>query len=787
MEEEGGEDVISRVDTDTATADTLHRVDLTFELHQEKVVPASETTKPFSVEKNSQGYLNYFLPQCPNGITGVEGFNKLFYPEVFDSTDILFYGNDGGMKFYIIMKPGADYDVGLNFDGQDSITVIGDTVLNIHSSIATYSYPRPEVFQIDGNGNRVALNWLGEYVDWGNGRVGFYVGSIDGNLPFVIEVGQSPSSMAAGCIDNLCWSTYVGGNIQEDFNDMTLDKYGNPHVTGYTTSTNFPWTANVVTGGSLGGDKAILAKFKQSSDSLLWATYYGGNNANCTSNSNLGNGVTVKFNGDVVMVGSTDCNNFPVQASTSGSGYFQNSNNATGGFCRTSFIVKLDSTGTVRKWATYYGGTGQTVLGDPVFVPRPAFFYEEYLYVVGNSDTTTPVMFKQGAYNDFVTGGALILEFDSRDTIVWGSFICTGIAYSIARGTDILDYNTYVTGSVKSNSLPIVNPGGNAYVDNSHNGYDDIFIIKFNVPDTVTWSTYYGGSLLHDAGYAITVKNDRIAVTGQTSSTNFPTYWTGGNQYIDSVNTGTTVIDACILKFTTGGELLWATLYGGDELEFGHGVAFDDDMNLFVTGVTESYNSFNTQPFTGTYYDNSGASRDAFVLGFSSWNQLQWATFFGGNSDDRGTEIAVYQNSALYLCGSTYSTETSFPLADPLGNSDYYDGIWEGGTYAGDAFISRFVLTGIGIGINEVNTINGNFALYPNPNDGSFTIVLNDIHERKIKLHIYSVLGAEVYSSEIVNDGNGKKKIDVNKLASGLYMIRVEAGNKMYSSKFIKQ
>ena len=90
---------------DTTNTDTLQRVDLTFERDWKIAEAANLKTQPLPSEKNGQGYRNYFLGHCPKGVTGVEGFSRLYYPEVFEGTDVLFYGNNAGMKLYIIVKP----------------------------------------------------------------------------------------------------------------------------------------------------------------------------------------------------------------------------------------------------------------------------------------------------------------------------------------------------------------------------------------------------------------------------------------------------------------------------------------------------------------------------------------------------------------------------------------------------------------------------------------------------------------------------------------------------------
>jgi len=74
--------------------------------------------------------------------------------------------------------------------------------------------------------------------------------------------------------------------------------------------------------------------------------------------------------------------------------------------------------------------------------------------------------------------------------------------------------------------------------------------------------------------------------------------------------------------------------------------------------------------------------------------------------------------------------------------------------------------------------------LYPNPNSGIFDLSLGNENKKKVSVHIYSVLGNEVYSSttneNIVN-------INLPNLSSGLYIIKVIGEDYNDTIKFIKQ
>jgi hypothetical protein len=72
-------------------------------------------------------------------------------------------------------------------------------------------------------------------------------------------------------------------------------------------------------------------------------------------------------------------------------------------------------------------------------------------------------------------------------------------------------------------------------------------------------------------------------------------------------------------------------------------------------------------------------------------------------------------------------------------------------------------------------------SIYPNPNNGVFTISFANLDARQVDLRIINVIGNEIYH-EVLNrsDIQSSKTIDLNNFAKGLYYVKIETEN--YSS-----
>ena len=167
------------------------------------------------------------------------------------------------------------------------------------------------------------------------------------------------------------------------------------------------------------------------------------------------------------------------------------------------------------------------------------------------------------------------------------------------------------------------------------------------------WSTYLGGGG-EDWGYAIALDAaGNCYVTGATLSSNFPVQ--AGRQMSIAGN-----YDAFLAKFTSTGQLLWSTYFGGNDLDYGFGVAVDASGNPAVCGWTHSGNF----PVLNAAQPALAGDLDAFVARFDSSGALLWSTYCGGSIEDRAMDVAVDGSGNIIATGWTYSSD--FPILTPV-------------------------------------------------------------------------------------------------------------------------
>src|SRR5438874_1208469 len=138
----------------------------------------------------------------------------------------------------------------------------------------------------------------------------------------------------------LLYSTYLGGNSEDDGNGIAVDAAGSAYVAGLTTSTDFP-TANPLQSKNAGSSDVFVAKLNASGSALIYSTYLGG------SSSDFAFGIAVDSSGNAYVTGHTASTDFPtanpLQSKNAGSS--------------DVFVAKLNASGSALIYSTYLGGS----------------------------------------------------------------------------------------------------------------------------------------------------------------------------------------------------------------------------------------------------------------------------------------------------------------------------------------------------------------------------------------------------------------------------------------------
>ncbi|MCX6271629.1 MAG: T9SS type A sorting domain-containing protein [Bacteroidetes bacterium] len=164
----------------------------------------------------------------------------------------------------------------------------------------------------------------------------------------------------------------------------------------------------------------------------------------------------------------------------------------------------------------------------------------------------------------------------------------------------------------------------------------------------------------YESGTAVTSDQyGNVYVTGNFWSSSF----TIGNFTLS--NQG--ISDIFLVKFSSGGDVLWAKSAGGADEDLATAITCDFLGNVFITG---SYSS--TTLSADSFVLSNAGNRDAFLIKFNNNGDIQWARNIGGVMDENGNGLASDYNGNVYLIGEFFS-----PSLVINANTLINNGLWD--------------------------------------------------------------------------------------------------------------
>jgi hypothetical protein len=248
-------------------------------------------------EEKQAGRANYF--RGDRSITDIPTYGRIRYHGIYPDIDLVYYGNQRELEYDFVVQPGADSNtIALRFDDIQGLALNpqGDLLVQVHGT--TVVQQKPFVYQ-DHRGVRQTID--GQYRLISANTVGFDVGHYDHGEALVID-------------PILSYSTFLGGNGDDDARSIATDPTGSVYITGSTTSTDFPAVSAIQpAAGNPAADTsdAFVMKLNASGTALLYSTYLGG------ADDDVSNNIAVDAAGNAIIAGWTASLSFPQQPAPS--------------------------------------------------------------------------------------------------------------------------------------------------------------------------------------------------------------------------------------------------------------------------------------------------------------------------------------------------------------------------------------------------------------------------------------------------------------------------------------
>lgn len=447
----------------------------------------------------------------------------------------------------------------------------------------------------------------------------------------------------------LIFSTYHGGDRNDDAAAVAVDATGFIYVTGETESRDLTHTPIGGKPLTLAVSKGYLTKYSPGGKEVLWRLLIGG------SSNTVPRALALDQEGNVFVAGSTQARDLPMKnpiqdrhtsnlaiaflMKISPKGELLFSTLFGGDRADEPRVLAVDSTGSIYMagratsttfpvrnalqprlagnddgfiakftpdlklaYATYLGGPG----GDHIH--SIAVGPDDSLYVVGESSSSglaTPDAYlrQMQPYSSF----AARISADGQ-ALKYFTYLGWRSGYTVARAVAVdAAGQAWVGGDTTARQLPT---SASALQPAYAGGQRDGFLLRLSDSgDAANYFSYLGGSFsgptsLDETVFALRVdRRGHVHVAGQTSSSDFPR-----SRQLQAEHAG--AFDAFALRFDPAtGQVIYSTTWGGSKNDHAQAVALGPGEAVTIAG--ESWST--DLPVAGAVQAKIGSSNDAFL------------------------------------------------------------------------------------------------------------------------------------------------------------------------------
>jgi hypothetical protein len=448
------------------------------------------------------------------------------------------------------------------------------------------------------------------------------------------------------------WAQRMGGSSAEYCQDMAMDAAGNVFITGFFFGTSdFDPSGVSNSQTSEGNSDAFVAKY-DAFGNYVWAISMG------SLSVDIGYSISIDNQSNVLVTGSFS-DSIDLDPGTGESKIYSVSSS-------DMFFAKYDNDGNFM-WGHRLGGTSLSEYCQAIGADAAGNVY--IAGNVGDSVDFDPTI--NTAYNENVvhTSCLFVAKYDVNGNFLWTLPFETQVTGRIHDL--VIDDNNNISITGYTQQAFDFDPSGNTAISSALGTYKG-FLARYDSDGNYLWSAVMAGSAGKCEGYNLAVDhNGNVCATGYFDHSSIDFDAGAGTLNLTNVST----LDVFTVKYDNAGVFVWARSVGSGSQDEGHGIAVDNEGDVYVTGTFWGTTDFD--PGVGTDEVTSNGVRDIFFMKYAANGDYLWAKGIGGGYDDRGRAIEVDAQKNVYITGYFQSTSDFDPgngtaTLTPAGSYDTY-------------------------------------------------------------------------------------------------------------------
>ena len=376
----------------------------------------------------------------------------------------------------------------------------------------------------------------------------------------------------------------------------------------------------------------------------------------------------------------------------------------------------------------------------------------------------------------FMAGGGFVGRINANGNMIWSKNL-----------NDLnLNIGLYIRSLDNTNDGDVILGGSIDTIDFINPKPYYAFLLKMSASGNVKWSKAIKSIYnIHDEGFAVIQGVDKGYVL--TGRTHVPV---GSNASINHIY---------LIKTDSLGNLSWSKKFGSSGNDNGSDIKQTADGGYIIAGSSSGF------------WGNGLQQYNAYLLKTSATGNVAWCKYYGSISQDEAASVSITNDGGYLASGITtgvfghpdnlylLKTDVSGNVNCSGFNWPLYDSTYISSEVTLNQSISPVNFTMATPLINIKHLVCNNYEtctvglneetrevfinIFPNPNNGLFTIDLTEIQPNSV-IEIYSALGVLVKKQVVIS---GKSTLNLQNEANGLYFIYVISGEKAIKvSKIVK-
>lgn len=463
-----------------------------------------------------------------------DAFLRLRRADIYPGIDVVYYGEGQNLEYDFDLAPGADPSkIRMRFSGAHDVRLNQDGALVLTLTSGDVIQKAPVTYQRKASGEVVTI--ASRYFPENDGSYSLQLGSYDKTKPLTVD-------------PQLLFTAYLAGTGAEGPVSMTKDKNGTIYLVGFTSSRDFPLVGTAYSGFLETPNQHIfttkLNPLSSGDNVITYSGFFGGQFGDTVR------AAVVNPDGVLYMTGITDDFFFPTTTNA-----YSTSNGETRKMFLSQLDTNIPYKDGLT-YSTFFGGTGTEEPTSIALGPNPGQVFIAGFTSGDDYPTRNPIQTNRaasidgfiaqfdttksgdasliastyfgGSFNDiprsiavdaagklYMTGYTFSYDFPTTANAVQPIYGGGSDAFlsKIDVANKVVEYGTFLGGSTIDQAYKLVLDGqgrvgiaGFTLSDNFpitagaaqpvNNGFGDGFftLIDMKTPNTVSYSTFYGGT-----------------------------------------------------------------------------------------------------------------------------------------------------------------------------------------------------------------------------------------------------------------------------------------------------